>query len=632
MVMNKDNNTDAKIDTGRAIAVVRATGMMIAAAVLIAFLLAAPGRTASAAPSHGLSTFGDLKYPADFKHFDYVNPDAPKGGKLSLVGTGGLTTFNSFNPYILKGDAAQGLGYLFDTLMVRAYDEPDAMYGLVARTVDVAPDRSSATFNLRKEARFADGSALTAHDVVFSFNILKDKGHPSYKLSLGDVTGVEALDDHTVRYSFNAERARDLPLTVAALPIVSKAYYSTRDFAATTLEAPLGSGPYRLEKFEHGRYVVYRLREDYWAKDLPVNRGRYNFAELKYEYFRDSTAEFEALKAGEYDLREDLTARRWMTQYNIDSVKSGRLVRLTMPDGRSSGAQGFYMNLRREKFRNRKVRAALDLAFDYEWTNKNHFYSLYKRIHSFFQGTDLMAKGPPSAAELKLLEPYRDKLPASVFGEPYVPPVTNGSGQDRKLLRRAAKLLKEAGWVVKNGKRVNAKGEPFVIEFLILSPTWERVISPYLKNLKLLGIDAPVRRVDPAQFQERIKRFDFDVITQRHKLRLTPGVELRNYWGSKAASTPGSLNLSGISNPVVDALIEKVIVADTREKLNAAGRALDRVLRSEHYWVPHWYKDSHTMAFWNKFSRPKVKSSFNRGIIETWWYDPAKAKKLASGG
>jgi microcin C transport system substrate-binding protein len=577
---------------------------------------------------HGLSAFGELKYPADFKHFEWVNADAPKGGRLATIGTAARTSFDSFNNFILKGDAAQGLDYLFDTLMVRAYDEPDAVYGLVARSAELAPGGSGVTFRLRKEARFADGSELTAADVVFSFDTLKEKGHPLYRLQLKDVVKAEALDASTVRYTFTGTQVRDLPLVVAALPVLSKAYYTQHEFDQTTLEPPLGSGPYRIGDFKQGAFVTYRRREDYWARDLPVNKGRHNFDELRYEYYRDRTAQLESLKAGAYDLREEFTSRDWATAYDIPAVKQGRLIRLTLPDESPSGAQGFFLNTRRPKLADVRVRRALDLAFDFEWTNKNIFYGLYTRTESFFENSDMKAEGKPGPAELALLEPFRAELPPEAFGEPYKPPVSDGSGQDRKLLREAGRLLSEAGFEVKDGRRVNAKGEVLELEFLSTDPTTERLTQPYVKNLLALGIPASVRRIDPAQYERRVKSFDFDVVIQRFVLRLTPGPELRNFWGSEAAKTDGSFNLAGISHPAVDALVGKVVSAKSREELKTATKALDRVLRVGHYWVPHWYKAAHNVVYWDKFGRPAVKPRYERGIIHTWWYDAERAAKL----
>jgi microcin C transport system substrate-binding protein len=578
-------------------------------------------------PSHGLSTFGDLKYPAGFKHFDYVNPDAPKGGRLAMIGPAGRTTFDSFNAFILRGDAAQGLELLFDALMVRAADEPSGVYGLVASEAALAADKRSVTFKMRPEARFADGTPVTAADATFSFETLKAKGHPSIRMQLRDVTRAEALDQHTVRYMFEGELVRDLPIVVAGLPLLSKAYYTSREFDSTSLEPPLGSGPYRIAEHRQGAFVTYKRREDYWARDLNVAKGRFNFDEVRYEYYRDRTAELEGLKAGNYDLREEFTSRDWATGYDIPAVKEGRLVRETLPDASPSGAQGFFLNTRRVKFQDIRVRRALDLAFDYEWTNKNLFFSLYTRTTSYFENSDMKATGRPSAEELALLEPFRARLPAEVFGEPYLPPVSDGSGSDRKLLREAARLMDEAGWKVKDGKRANDKGEVLDIEFLVNDPTSERLIGPYVKNLQAIGIQATIRRVDPAQYERRSKSFDYDVKVQRFVMRLTPGVELKNYWGSEAAGAEGSFNLSGIKDPVIDALIEKVMAARSRAEMVTATRAIDRVLRAGHYWVPHWYKASHHMVYWSRFSRPAIKPLYDRGV-DTWWFDIEKAAKL----
>ena len=604
--------------------------MHISKLALLAGLLLASASAAADNGKHGLSAFGELKYPPDFKHFEWVNPDAPKGGRLSTIGTAALTTFDSFNAFILKGDAAQGLGSLFDSLMTRAPDEPDALYGLVALSAEVAPDRGSVVFRLRPEAKFADGSALTADDVVFTFNILKEKGHPMYRVGLKDVVKAEAIDPHTVRYTFTGTETRDLPLAVAGLSILSKAYYATREFDQTTLTPPLGSGPYKIGEFRQGTLVSYKRRDDYWAKDLPVNRGRHNFEEVRYEYYRERTAALENFKAGVLDLREEFTARDWATAYDIPAIKDGRMLRVVLPDGTPSGAQGYFLNTRRSKLGDIRVRKALDYAFDFEWTNKSIFYGLYQRTESFFENSDMKATGKPGPAELTLLEPFRGQLPAEVFEEPYRPPVSDGSGQDRKLLREAGRLLDEAGWKVKDGKRVNAKGEVFELEFLIVDPSMERVLTPYVKNLQAIGLSPTIRRVDAAQYERRVKSFDFDVVTTRYTLRLTPGVELRNIWGSEAAKTEGSYNLAGISDPVIDALILKVMAAKSREELNAATKALDRVLRAGHYWVPHWFKAAHHVAYWDKYGRPAVKPRYDRGIIDTWWYDAEKAGKIKS--
>ncbi len=597
------------------------------AAIVSSFLMGIGG-VAWAEPRHGLSTFGDLKYGADFKSFEYTNPQAPKGGRIGLIGSGGMTSFDSFNDHILKGDAAQGLELLFDTLMARAFDEPDAVYGLVAQSADVAADRNSVTFKLRPEAKFADGSQLTAEDVAFSFATLKEKGHPRFGIALRDVEKAEALDPATIRYTFKGELVRDLPITVAMLPILSKAYYTSHAFDTANLEPPLGSGPYKIDTFKAGTFVSYKRRDDYWGKDLPVNKGRFNLDEVRYEYYRDRTAELQSLLAGSYDFREEFTSKDWATAYDVPAVKDGRVIKATLPDENPSGAQGFFLNMRRAKFADVRVRKALDLAFDFEWTNKNLFFGLYKRTASFFENSGMKASGAPTPAELALLEPFRAQLPPEVFGEPYVPPATDGSGQDRKLLREASQLLTDAGWKVQGGRRVNDKGEALEIEFLIYEPIFERVLGPYLKNLQAIGVGAVIRRVDSSQYERRVKSFDFDITMQRYVMRLTPGIELKNFWGSEAARTDGSFNLAGISDPVVDALVDKVMAARSREDLLTAARAIDRVLRAGHYWVPHWYKASHTIAFWNKYSWPAVKPKYDRGAPTTWWFDADKASKL----
>jgi len=599
-------------------------------AAALAILVFAIGSVSASEPKHGLSAFGDLAYPPDFTHFAYVNPGAPKGGTFSLVGFSGVTTFNSLNNYILKGDAAEGLDLLFDTLMTRAADEPDAVYGLVAKSAEVADDGMSVTFYLRPEARFSDGSPLTADDVVFSFETLKEKGHPIYRQTLRDVVKAEALDPSTVRYTFKGDLVRDLPLTVAELPIFSKAYYSKRKFDETTLEPPLGSGPYVVDSLSQGRTITYRRNPNYWAKDLPVNKGRWNFDKIRFEYFRDRTAGMEAFKAGTYDFREEFTSKVWATEYDFPAIRAGKVKKEVLPDETPSGTQGFFINTRRDKFKDPRVREALDLAFDFEWTNRNMFYGLYDRTQSFFENSPMKAKGKPSAKERALLDSLGVPVPKAAYGPAYMPPVSDGSGQDRALLLKAGRLLDEAGWRVKHGVRLNDKGEPLTIEFLTFEPTFERVIAPYVKNLKVLGIDAHIRMVDPAQYQQRLKDFDFDITTQRYVMRNTPGVELRSYFGSRAADMDGSLNLAGIKDPAVDALIERVIGAKTREDMTTAARDLDRVLRAGHYWVPHWYKAANTIAYWDKFSRPKIKPKYDRGILDTWWFDKAKAANLTS--
>jgi microcin C transport system substrate-binding protein len=609
----------------------RRSVLVLGAGATVGFLAPFPA-SSNERESHGISAFGDLKYPADFKHFEYVNPSAPKGGTFSHVGSTrqfnqSFLTFNSLNSYVLKGDAALGIQTTFATLMVRALDEPDAMYGLAAKTVRVSADGQIYRFLLRPEARFHDGTKLTALDAAWSFATLKDKGHPIIRQLMRDVEEVKAEDDATLLVRFASKRGREIPLFVAGLPIFSRAYYSTRNFEDSSLEAPLGSGAYKVGRFDAGRYIEYERVKDWWGADLPVNRGQNNFDIVRFEFYRDRDVAFEGFTAGSYLFREEFTSRIWATRYDFPAIKDGRVKREILPDETPSGAQGWFMNLRRQKFRDPRVREALILAFDFEWTNKNLMYDAYKRTHSYFQNSDLMATGKPSPEELALLEPHRDKLPAEVFGEPFVPPVSDGSGNDRKLLRQAAQLLQSAGYSIKDGRRVNEKGERIQIEFLFDEPSFQPHHMPFIKNLGTIGIEANLRIVDPVQFRARVDDFDFDVTIQRFSFSVTPGESLRTYLTSQAAAIKGTQNLSGIADPAVDALVERIIEAKDRPSLTFACRALDRVLRAGRYWVPQWYSSSHRLAYWDVFARPKEKPRYGRGIPETWWIDAGKAKR-----
>ena len=598
------------------------------------------GARAAGTESHGLSAFGDLKYSADFPRFDYVNPDAPKGGTFSLIPSvrgynQSFFTFSSFNAYVLKGEGAQGMDLTFATLMVRAGDEPDAMYGLAAKSVQISADKTSYRFTLRPEARFHDGSKLTAQDVAFSLTTLKEKGHPLVVVQLRDMVKAEALDDATVAVTFTATRARDVPLYVAGLPIFSRAYYATRNFEESTLDIPLGSGPYRVGKFEVNRYVEYERVKDWWAADLPVNRGTYNFDIVRYEFYRDRDVAFEGFTGKNYLYREEFTSRIWATRYDFAAVKDGRVKRETVPDQTPSGGQGWFINTRRDKFKHPKVREALIYAFDFEWTNKTIMYGAYARAVSPFQNSDMVAEGPPSPDELKLLEPFRGEVPDEVFGQPFVPPVSDGSGQDRALLRKASQLLQEAGLQVKDNKRLLPNGEIFTIEFLLDEPSFQPHHSTFIKNLAVLGIEASIRQIDAVQYRARVESFDFDITTERLSMSATPGDSVRPYFSSQAAATKGSHNLAGVANPAIDALIEKIIGAETRADLTTACRALDRVFRAGRYWVPQWYNTSHRLAYWDQFSHPEnlpryQLSDYSSGVGERtlWWYDAAKAARL----
>jgi microcin C transport system substrate-binding protein len=587
--------------------------------------------------SHGMSAFGDLAYPADFPHFSYVNPQAPKGGTFSQIGPDraynqNFLTFNSLNSFILKGDAAQGMQMTFATLMVSSGDEPDAMYGLAAEKVRRSADGLTYQFVIRREAKFHDGSPLTAHDVAFSLNILKEKGHPIITQSLRDFAGAKADDDWTVTLTFAPKRARDVPLFAAGLPIFSRAYYATKPFDESTLEVPLGSGAYKVGRFDAGRFIEYNRVADWWGADLPVARGQNNFDVVRFEFYRDRDVGFEGFTAGSFLFREEFTSRTWATRYDFPALKDGRVKRDEIPDDTPSGAQGWFLNTRRPQFADPRVREALNNIFDFEWTNKNIMYGSYMRTVSVFQNSEMMAQGPSSADEAALLEPFRAHLPAEVFGDPYVPPVSDGSGEDRTLLRKAARLLLDAGCKVDNGKRLLPNGAPFTIEFLLDEPQFQPHHMAFIRNLALLGVEATLRLVDPVQYQARRDGFDFDITIDRFNFSATPGDSLRTYFSSQAASLKGSNNLAGIADPTVDALIDAIIGANSRPALVTACRALDRVIRAGRYWIPQWYKPSHWIAYWDVFGRPPAQPRYFRGIPDTWWYDPQKAAKIGRAG
>ncbi|MFU8864726.1 MAG: extracellular solute-binding protein [Rhodobacterales bacterium] len=585
--------------------------------------------------AHGISTFGDLKYPEGFEHFDYVNPDAPKGGTFSTWAFG---TFDSLTPYILRGNAASLSTVFYDTLMTGSLDEPDAMYGLVAHTIEYPESREWAIFYMRPEAKFSDGTPVTAHDVVFSYEVLREQGRPAYRVLFNDFKSVEALDDHTVKFTFNEDGAlRELPMSAAGLPIFSRAYYEDRDFAQSTLEPPLGSGPYLLNRVDAGRSVSYVRRDDYWARDLNVNVGQNNFDILQVEYFADYTTAFEAFKGGAYMYREEFMSLLWATGYDFPAVQSGAVKVETLPDGRPAGTQGFWFNLRRPVFEDARVRQAIGMAFNFEWANESLFYGLYSRTDSFWENSTMQAEGMPSEAELALLEPLRADIPEAVFTEPAFSPSESNPAtvSDRRALREAGRLLDEAGWTVGgDGLRVNDAGQRLRIEILNDSASFERIINPYVENLRRLGVDAVYTRVDSAQSQEREKNFDFDMVTRRYSMSQTPGIELRGIFGSDAADAEGANNIAGVSNPAVDSLIRTIENATSREDLETAVSALDRVLRAMHIWVPQWYKGEHNIAYFDMFERPYTDNPPPNGMGEMsiWWFNPDKAQALRASG
>ena len=588
---------------------------------------AAQAQTPTDTWTNSFTLEGEPKYGLDYPHFDYVNVDAPKGGTVRLGDLGG---FDTFNPILPKGEVAGGIGLLYETLMTPSLDENNTYYVHLAEALKIAPDYGAVTFRMDADAKWHDGEPVTAEDVVWTFEKLIEV-NPDRAQYYANITSAEVTAPGEVTFTFNQTDNRELPLILGQLLVLPQHWWEgtnaegeTRSIAESTLEPPLGSGPYRLASFDAGRSITYERVKNYWARNLNVNVGRWNFGEIRFEYFRDRTAQFEAFKAGAYLLREEFTAKYWATEYNFPAMEDGRVKRVTLRDDTPSGAQGWFINLRREKFADPRLREALSYAFDFEWMNRNQFYGLYDRTESFFEKSPMKAEGLPSAAELTLLEPFRESLPPEVFGPPVTPPVSDGSGRDRAMLRRAAELMNEAGWTVENGRRVNEDGDVLSIEFVSDEPTWERIIAPYVATLRRLGVDANIRFIDSAQYQERLKSYDFDITVMRYSLLPTPGVELRSYWHSDFADQPGSRNLSGIANPAVDALIEKVIAAETREEQITAGRALDRVLRAGHYWVPQWYKALHHIAMWDRFGRPEEKPAYARGIIDTWWSKDAK--------
>lgn len=592
---------------------------------------------ASEIRSHGLSTFGELGLPADFRHFPYVNPVAPKGGTITLQlkrgsGNQNFDTFNTLNVFVLKGDGAAGMEACFDSLMTGSGDEPGALYGLVAQSVTVAADRLTYRFALRTEARFHDGSPLTARDVAFSFKTLKAKGHPSYRLLLNEVVSVEADGDGIVEVRFTPKRSRDLHLLVAGLPIFSAKYWETREFEAATLEAPLGSGAYKVGRFEQGRFIEFERVGDYWAKDLPVNVGQNNFDRVRYEYFRDRNVAFEAVKSGIITYHEEFTSRIWATGYDFPAMRDGKMKREALPRGEATTSQGWHFNTRREIFSDPRIREAIGLCFDFEWTNKNIMFSSFRRMTSYFENSEMKAIGPPSPAELVLLAPFQGKVPEEVFDTPWLPPVSDGSGNDRALLRQANDMFMVAGCKRDGNILRLPNGRPFEIEFLDFQPSLQPHTQPFQANLKRLGIEARSRIVDAAQYQRRMDEFDFDIASRALGGSLIPGDSLRSVYGSEAARTNGSRNIAGIADPAVDAMIERIGRAETYAEVVVATKCLDRFLRAGRYWVPMWWNPTDWLAYWDMFSRPDVKPKFASGAPGTWWFDMEKAKRIGRAG
>lgn len=586
---------------------------------LCLFLSLAFSSSLFAAPQHGLAMHGQLKYPADFSHFEYVDPNAPKGGTLKLGVVG--DNFDSFNPYIIKGVSASGVQYLYESLTTHSGDEAFSEYGLIAEKIDMPADRSSVTFHLNPLAKFSDGSPITSEDVKFSFETLTthEKAQPFYSAYYADVKSVEIKSDRIIQFVFSTTENKELPLILGQIPIFSKKYWATNDFGKASLNIPVGNGPYLIESFDPGRSVTLKRNENYWAKDLPVNKGRYNFDTIIYEYYKDNTVALEAFKAGEFDFREERTARNWANSYEGPKFDSGLLIKEEIKHERPAGMQAFVFNTRRDLFKDKLVRQALGLAFDFEWTNKNLFNSQYARSHSFFENSELASRDLPQGIELDVLNQFKDQLPASIFSEAYQSPSTEKPNSLRKNLRKAAKLLKSANWVIKDGKLTHKEdGAVFQFEVLLYSKDFERVVQPFIKNLEKLGISATIRVVDTTQYINRRRSFDFDLIVGGFGQSNSPGNEQREYWHSNKASVEGSRNIAGISDPVIDQLIDLVISAPDRTALVNRTRALDRVLLAGHYVIPNWFNPVERIAYHNKLARPKI--SPKSGVsIDTWW-------------
>jgi len=586
--------------------------------------------------SHGYSTFGDLKYPADFAHFAYANPDAPQGGTMSQRQIFGTPTFDSLNAFIIKGDGAPEVSvHIYDSLMVRAYDEPDAIYGLVAETIEYPEDLSYIIFNMRPEARFHDGEPMTADDVVFTIDALKTEGHPYYRNLLASVEQVTAETDHRVRFDLAPGAGSKLPGDIGQLPVLPRHFYDEQPFDETWLETPLGSGAYELVDVDPPRALTFCKTADYWAADLPVNAGRSNFECFNYEYFVDDTVGLEAFSAGEYLMRVEYRSANWAEGYDFPAARDGWVKQMLIPDGRPSNAQGIWLNMRNPVMQDIRVRQALEYAFNFEWTNEALFYGTYARSDSFFENTDMEATGLPEGAELAILEDFRDDLRPEVFTEPpHTPYVSANTPRDRAALRIANRLLDEAGWVVgEDGIRRNAAGQPMQLEFPDSSRGLERVMIPFTENLKSLGIGVEFEVIDPSSWTQRRQAFDFDMSSTSWQVQTTPGAGLRAFYGSAAAGAEGSNNLTGLASPVVDALIERVVAAESREDLNVAARALDRVLRSEHIWIGGWNISNHRVAVWDVFGIPEEPAPYDFfRNVDFWWFDDAKYEAAVAAG
>jgi microcin C transport system substrate-binding protein len=582
---------------------------------------------------HALSLIGEPNYPADFKHFNFVNPSAPKGGRVRLGANG---SYDNLNLFTSRGVTPNGLGLIYDSLMDQSLDQPSTSYCLLCEWVAYPEDFSSVTFKLRENARWHDGKPVTVDDVIFSFNTFI-KLHPFYKFYYKNVTSAKKTGPHKVTFRFNVKNNREMPQIMGDLTVLPKhywedtdAHYVPRDPSKSTLAPPLGSGPYKIAKMKRGATMTFERVKDYWGRDLPANTGRYNFDEIHYTYYHDETVALEAFKSGLLDYRQETSSKRWATAYNFPAFNKGQIKKQMISLKNAEPMQAFVLNTRRTKFKDPRVRRAFTLAFNFEWANKNLFYGQYKRTSSYFENTELASSGLPSGKELEILSEIKDLLPPEVFTKPYKLPANQTSRDFRKNLHRAAKLLDSAGWKIKNGIRVHEKtGETLKAELLLVSPSFERIVTPYQKALKKIGILTNIRMNDTSQYTRRMREFDFDIVIATFRQSQSPGNEQRNYWGSAAADKKGSRNLIGIKDKGIDKLIDRIIFAKSRAELVAATRALDRVLLWRHYLVPQWYSPYDRIVYWNKFGQPQTLPSQNVGFIATWWYDKKAADTLA---
>jgi microcin C transport system substrate-binding protein len=597
------------------------TRYILVCSLVISAVIGHASQNSSKEPQHGLAMHGELKYPKNFSHFDYTNPDAPKGGTLRLGVVG--DNFDSFNPYIIKGVPAAGVNYLYQNLTEHALDEAFSEYGLIAEKILMPDDRASVTFYLNPNAKFSDGTPILAEDVEFSFNTLTkhEQASPFYNAYYADVDSLNLLDERTIQFIFKTNQNKELPLILGQLPVFSKAYWSKHDFGKTSLDINIvGNGPYIIERVDPGRTVVLKRDENYWARNLPVNKGLYNFDRIIFEYYKDNTVALEAFKAGEYDFRIERTARNWANAYEGQKFTSGELIKEEIKHEQPAGMQAFVFNTRRELFKDVRVREALSYAFDFEWTNENLFNSQYQRSQSYFENSELAARGLPSEAELEILKPLKGQIPERVFTTPFQAPSTKAPDSIRKNLRKASQLLKDAGWVIENNRLVHAETKkPFNFEFLLYQKDFERIVQPFIKNLEKLGVEVVIRVVDTTQYLNRRRAFDFDVMVGGFGQSNSPGNEQREYWHSSKSDAQGSRNLAGISSPAIDQLIELIISAPDRESLIHRTRALDRVLLAGHYVIPNWFNPVERIAYSSKLAHPEVapKSGVS---IDTWWF------------